>query len=952
MNAFDFDQNKLVTIRANDVYPFLESSSDGLSKEEVLSRQRRFGPNLLQAEKKIPLIIKFLANFTHLMAILLWVGGAVALIARMPELAVAVWMVNIINGIFSFWQEFRAEKASEELRKLLPTYTRVLREGKEEKVLAEDLVPGDVVLFSEGEKISADCRLVEQAAFRVDQSTLTGESRPVGKSAEISTLSEISLTEQPNLVFAGTSVAAGTAKGIVFAIGMETEFGKIAHLTQTMKEELSPLQIEMKSITKTVTIIAVLVGIVFFILALLIAKIDLFESFIFGLGMIVAFVPEGLLPTVTLALAMGTQRMAKRQALVKKLSAVETLGCTTVICTDKTGTLTQNEMTVRRLWIPRIKEEKTGYSSGNIEVSGIGYNPTGSFAWKDAPDSTAPQTEMLDLLKAILLCNNSRLVAPKGADTVWKILGDPTEAALKVAAVKAHLDEEEMLQNYPRILEVPFDSRRKRMSTIHLEKMQNRNRSAFVRSAHIVFVKGAPKELLDLCTAISISGNVQPITDEWKKMAIEENDAMARDGLRVLAVAYRRLPEDMISQTAEDVEQDLIFLGLVAMMDPPRAEISTAVQKCNQAGIRVIMITGDYGLTAESIARRVGLIHSASPRIITGFELDNLTNEDLKEAFHNEVIFARVSPEHKLRVVMALQELGHIVAVTGDGVNDAPALKRANIGVAMGITGSDVAKEAAAMILLDDNFASIVNAVEEGRAVYANIKKFTSYIFTSNAPEAVPFIFYAFSAGRIPLALNVMHILAIDLGTDLVPALALGAEPPEPGIMQQSPRNLNEHIITPKLLQRAYLLLGPLQGLATMAAFYYYYWTNGYAGQWLDLPASGTIYRSATAMALAVVVTTQIGDLFAQRAEKTPILKMPLLNNKMIWIGILTELMMIAAIVYLPFFNRFIGTASFSLKYWSFLFAWTPLLMIADEIRKWIEKGSRSPKDEHEGGVK
>ncbi len=951
MNAFDFDQNKLVTIHAKDVYPFLESFSDGLSKEEVLSRQKQFGPNLLQAEKKTPLIVKLLANFTHLMAILLWVGGAVALVARMPELAVAVWLVNVINGIFSFWQEFRAEKASEELRKLLPTYARVLREGKEEKVLAEDLVPGDVVLFSEGEKISADCRLVEQAAFRVDQSTLTGESRPVGKSAEISTLSEISMTEQPNLVFAGTSVAAGTAKGIVYGTGMETEFGKIAHLTQTMKEELSPLQIEMKSITKTVSIIAVLVGIVFFILAILIARIDLFEGFIFGLGMIVAFVPEGLLPTVTLALAMGTQRMAKRQALVKKLSAVETLGCTTVICTDKTGTLTQNEMTVRRLWIPRIKEEKTGYLNGSIEVNGIGYNPTGSFAWKDAPDSTVSQTEMQYLLKAILLCNNSRLIAPQGKETAWRILGDPTEAALKVAAVKAQLDEDEILQKYPRILEVPFDSRRKRMSTIHLEKLQNKPRSAFSRSTHIAFVKGAPKELIDLCSEISISGNIQPITDDWKKIAIEENDAMARDGLRVLAVAYRRLPGDMISQTAEDVEQDLTFLGLVAMMDPPREEISAAVQKCNQAGIRVIMITGDYGLTAESIARRVGIIHSANPRIITGFELDSLTNEKLKEAFLDEVIFARVSPEHKLRVVMALQELGHIVAVTGDGVNDAPALKRANIGVAMGITGSDVAKEAAAMILLDDNFASIVNAVEEGRAVYANIKKFTSYIFTSNTPEAVPFIIYAFSAARIPLALNVMHILAVDLGTDMVPALALGAEPPEPGIMQQPPRNLNEHVITPKLLRRAYFLLGPLQSLATMAAFYFYYWTNGYAGQWLDLPASGAIYRSATAMALAAVVTTQIGDLFAQRAERTPLLKMPLFNNKMIWIGILSELIVIAAVVYLPFFNRFIGTASFSLKYWPFLFAWTPLLVIGDEIRKRIAIKFRSPNDKHEGGV-
>ena len=951
MNALNIDRTKLVAIQAKDVYTLLESSPAGLEKQEVLSRQKKYGPNLLQSEKKTPLVIKFLANFTHMMAILLWVGGIAAIVAKMPQLAIAVWMVNVINGLFSFWQEFRAEKASEELRKLLPTYARVLREGQEERILAEELIPGDVVLFAEGEKISADCRLVEQAAFRVDQSTLTGESRPVGKSADPSTINDISLTEQPNLVFAGTSVAAGTAKGIVYATAMQTEFGKIAHLTQTMKEELSPLQVEMKSITKTVTIIAVLVGVIFFILALLMANITPIESFIFGLGMIVAFIPEGLAPTVTLALAMGTQRMAKRQALVKKLSAVETLGCTTVICTDKTGTLTQNEMTVRRLWIPHTANEEATGSGETIEVNGIGYNPAGSFQWKDKTDSTVQIADLQEILRAILLCNNSRLISPQGDETAWRILGDPTEAALKVVAVKAHMDEEAELQVYPRIVEIPFDSRRKRMTTIHLEQSHGMRGSSFTQTPRIAYVKGAPKELLDLCTQISISGEVYPLSEEWKKAAVEENDTMARDGLRVLAVAYRKLPKDLGSQSAEDVEHDLTFLGLVAMMDPPREEISAAVQKCNQAGIRVIMITGDYGLTAESIARRVGIVNSSNPRIITGFELDQLTDDELKDAFHEEVIFARVSPEHKLRVVRALQDLGHIVAVTGDGVNDAPALKRANIGVAMGITGSDVAKEAAAMILLDDNFASIVNAVEEGRAVYANIKKFTTYIFTSNTPEAVPFILYAFSAARIPLALNVMHILSVDLGTDMVPALALGTEPPESGTMQQPPRNLNEHVITPKLLRRAYLLLGPLQSIASMAAFYYYYWTNGFAGQWMDLPASGDIYRSATAMALAAVVTTQIGNLFAQRAENTPILKMPLFKNRMIWFGILTELVAIFAIVYVPFFHKFIGTASFSLKYWPFLFAWTPLLMVADEIRKSIEK-RKSPKGANKGGVR
>ncbi len=948
MNTIEIDRTKLASMPPQSVYTLLDSSPDGLTTSEAQKRQTLYGVNQLQVEKKTPLLFKFLANFTHLMAILLWVGGLVALIARMPQLAVAVWSVNLINGLFSFWQEFRAEKASEELRKLLPAYARVLRAGTETRILAEELVPGDVVLFAEGERISADCRLVEQAAFRVDQSTLTGESRPVGKSSDASLLTDISFTEQPNMVFAGTNVAAGTAKGIVYATAMQTEFGKIAHLTQTMKEELSPLQVEMQSVTKTVSVIAILVGVVFFILAYTLANINLAESFIFGLGMIVAFVPEGLLPTVTLALAMGTQRMAKRNALVKKLSAVETLGCTTVICTDKTGTLTQNEMTVKRLWLPSAENTSASCIGSCIDVSGVGYSPSGDFNYRDSEQKPVTRGSLEELMRAVLLCNNSRLIPPQENSSTWHILGDPTEAALKVVALKAAFDEEDQLRAYPRIMELPFDSRRKRMSTIHLEHPQGMHGISFSQASRIAYVKGAPKELLELCSTIWVAGRDMPMTEEWRANAMRENDEMARDGLRVLAVAQRHLPR-YLEQTPDLVEKDLTFLGLVAMMDPPRAEISEAVKKCNQAGIRVIMITGDYGLTAESIARRVGIVKSPNPRIITGFELEKMSDSELHDVFSEEVIFARVSPEHKLRVVMILQDLGHIVAVTGDGVNDAPALKRANIGVAMGITGSDVAKEAADMILMDDNFASIVNAVEEGRAVYANIKKFTTYIFTSNTPEAVPFILFAFSAARIPLALNVMHILAVDLGTDIVPALALGAEPPEPNIMQQPPRNLKEHIITPALLRRAYLILGPLQSVATMVAFFYYYWTNGFAGQWLDLPATGTIYQSATAMALSAVVTTQIGNLFAQRAENTPILKMSLFNNKLIWFGILSELAVIAMIVYVPLFQRFIGTASFSISYWPFLLAWSPLLIVADEIRK-IIKSKKTKRGRRQGG--
>ena len=904
------------TLPVSEVYSSLKTRPQGLSQEEADLRLGQVGRNALQEIKGKPLYLKFLSNFTHLMAILLWIGGLVAFFAQMPQLGVAVWMVNIINGAFAFWQEYRAEKATEALKRLLPSYSRVLRDGEEKLVLAEELVPGDVILLAEGDRVSADARLVQDAELRLDQSTLTGESRPVRKSSYAIESGSLLTAELPNLVFAGTTVASGTGKAVVFATGMNTQFGKIADLTQSVGEELSPLQKEMVTVTRVVTIIALAVGVLFFLLAVTLARITLAESFIFALGMIVAFVPEGLLPTVTLALAMGSQRMARRHALIKQLSAVETLGCTTVICTDKTGTLTQNEMTVRELW--------TG--GAWLTVSGTGYDPQGQIVQSDGQHSKA---DLIQLLRAAGLCNNSRLLPPNGESSRWSILGDPTEAALKVVACKAgiELEAEEIL--LPRWREFPFDSRRKRMSTIHTK--------AGLGSEMIAFTKGAPREVLDLCSRIQQNGNESCIDADWRSRIMSANDDYARNGLRVLAVAYKVMTSSpSVPLEAESVETDLIFLGLIAMMDPPRPEVAAAVEKCHRAGIRVVMITGDYGLTAESIARKIGILHTARPRIITGVELDTMDEAVLMEALNDEVLFARVAPEHKMRIVSTLQDMGHVVAVTGDGVNDAPALKKADIGVAMGIVGTDVAKEAADMILTDDNFASIVSAVEEGRAVYANIRKFTTYIFTSNTPEAVPFILFALSGARIPLALNVMHVLSIDLGTDIVPALALGAEPPEPGVMDRPPRNLSEHVITRSLMVRAYLWLGIPQSLATMAAFYFMYWTSGYWGQWLDLPSSGPLHLSATAMAFAAVVTTQIGNLFAQRSERVSTFRISPFNNPMLWVGISTELALAFLITYVPLFQNFVGTNSFPLINWLFLFALAPLLLVIDELRKWL----------------
>ncbi len=909
------------TLIIEDVYDAFSTRPQGLTSAEVSANLLLYGKNTLQKTKKKSILLRFLANFTHLMALLLWIGGIVACFAQMPELGIAIWMVNLINGIFSFWQEFRAEKAAQALMNLLPHYVRVLREGVIQEIIAEDLVPGDLMVLAEGDHISADARLIEVAALRVDQSILTGESHPVKKVQDPFFQSGLSRIELPNLVFAGTFVASGTGKAVVFATGMGTEFGKIAHMTNAMEEEKSPLQKEMVYVTRMVSTIAVSIGVLFFLILLVLTTVTVAESFIFALGMIVAFVPEGLLPTVTLALARGSQRMAQRNALIKRLSAVETLGCTSVICTDKTGTLTQNEMTVNKLWVSRM----------HLTVTGVGYAPEGDILSEGQQVKDDIKGDLHQLLVASSLCTNARLLQPDVTSTQWTILGDPTEAAILVAARKGGVTVEHENELSPRIKEFPFESRRKMMSTIHL-----------TRNQEVLYLKGAPNNVISLSTSIQIQGSVLPLNEELKKEIEQINDEYASEGLRVLAVAMRTLPDDVSSRREDTIETDVTFLGLIAMMDPPRPEVALAVLKCNRASIRIIMITGDYGLTAKSIARKIGIIGKDTTTIITGADLDGMNDLKLQKMLQTEVIFARVAPEHKLRIVSTLQDMGHVVAVTGDGVNDAPAIKKADIGVAMGISGTDVAKEAADMVLTDDNFASIVNAVEEGRGVYANIKKFTGYIFTSNTPEAVPFILFAFSKTRIPLALNVMQILSIDLGTDLMPALALGAEAPESGIMNKPPRNMKEHVITRSLLIRSYLWLGPIQSFAAMSAFYFQYWTNGYWGQFLDLPSTGPLYHSATAMALAAVVTTQIGNVLAHRTDRSSIFEVGFFSNRLVWMGITIELVLIMCITYVPALQQLFGTAAFPLENWLFLFAWAPVLLIAEEVRKgflrWYEQ--------------
>ena len=711
--------SQLASLTGADALAAMDSSAAGLTSDQAAKLQAKYGKNLIQAAKKKSPVLAFLSNFTHLMAILLWAAGIIALVAGMPELCVAVWLVNLINGCFSFWQEHQADKATEALKKMLPSYVNVIRDGQQSQVLAEDLVPGDIMVLAEGDKISADGRVVRASDLQVDQSTLTGESNPVRKTADAVLETDLTAAETPNLVFAGTSVSEGNGRVVVTKIGMATEFGKIASLTQNMEDSESPLQRQLDRLTKQVTLFALCMGIVFFLLDVLFVHNGLASSFIFALGMVVAFIPEGLLPTVTLSLAMAVQRMSKRNALVKKLSSVEALGSTSVICTDKTGTLTQNEMTVNHLWT----------CEREYEVTGVGYAPKGDIEGDGEKWLAADNNELRLLVAGGALCSNARLVAPEEEGGRYTVLGDPTEACLLVSAQKAGLTLEDLEREMPRVRELPFESRRKRMTTIHQLKRP------FEGASRIAFVKGAPNEVVRLSEHVRCRGEVAPMSDEMRERIMAANDSYAANGLRVLALAYRPLradddsiPRSMSDYTPDNIECGLTFVGLLVMQDPPRPEVAAAVAECRRAGIRVVMITGDYGLTAVSIARKIGIVQGERPRVFSGVELEKTSDEELKEALKGEVVFARMAPEQKLRVVENLQQMGEIVAVTGDGVNDSPALKKADIGVAMGITGTDVAKEAADMILTDDNFASIVHAIEEGRAVYANIRKFMLYI--------------------------------------------------------------------------------------------------------------------------------------------------------------------------------------------------------------------------------
>ncbi len=906
------DESKIYQLPPQKIYSLLNTSEQGLSEEEAKKRLKRYGPNQIEEIKGRSLILKLLENFYNILALLLWAASFLAFISGTPQLGIAIIAVIIINALFSFWQEFQAEKATEALKKILPSKSKVIREGKEIEILSSHLVPGDIIFLEEGDNISADSRLIDAFRLKVDNSTLTGESRPIGKEAEGMSMEDHELIEMHNLIFAGTSVSSGSAKAIIFHTGSLTEFSKIATLTQKVKEVPSPLQIEIGKLARLIAVIAVLMGFSLFIVNVFVAGFPLELAFLFAIGLTVANVPEGLLPTVTLSLAAAAQKMVGKNALVKKLSSVETLGSTNIICTDKTGTLTKNEMTVRKIWIP----------NEIIEVTGAGYTPEGKFIHNGREISYDEMKELKLLMRTSAFCNDAKLIPPQDGEK-WKIIGDPTEAALLVAAHKSGFNLEEELKKIPRITELPFDSKRKSMSSIHQKDDKK-----------VVYVKGAPKKIILLSTHISENGKIRPLSDHEKEKIFKIHDALASQGLRILGIAYRDLPNDFSDYRPDSVEKDMILVGMMAMQDPPRPEVKDAVIQCHRAGISILMITGDYGLTAQAIAEEIGII-SGPCRIIKGKELNEMSDGELVQILRSEsdLIFARAVPEHKMRIATILEEENEIVAMTGDGVNDAPALRKADIGVAMGITGTDVAKEASDMVLTDDNFATIVEAIKEGRTIYENIRKFITYIFAHETAEIIPFVLMVIF--KIPLPITVMQILAIDLGTDTVPALALGVGPSEADVMDRPPRSRKEHLLNMGVILRGYIFLGLIEAALVMSG-YFWIMTNGGWQFGQPLPFSDPLYIKATTMVFVGIVAAQIGSLLACQTTRNSSFSIGLFKNRWIPIGIAFEVIIVILIVYIPYLQTIFNTTGLGINEWLYVATFIPIMFFADEIRKYI----------------
>jgi calcium-translocating P-type ATPase len=875
----------------------LRTTEHGLSSREAARRLVQYGPNVLERRGGVRWPGEIARQLTHPLALLLWVAAALSFAVGSQTVGIAVVLVIILNAAFAFAQELQAERAVEALAQYMPQRATVLRDGTPTVIEATGLVPGDVAVLTEGERIAADMRLLS-GALEVDLSALTGESVPVARTAELHD-GAVSRLKARDLVFSGTICTGGEARAVAYATGMHTELGRIAALSERVKPEPSPLERQVRRVAWLIAGIAVAMAIAFVPVAIFGAGLSLHNSVVFAVGLLAGNVPEGLLPVITLALAVAVGLLARRDALVKRLSAVETLGCTDVICTDKTGTLTENRMRPVQAWAPGLEVR--------LDAEGT---------WPATPG-------LSELAQAAASCNNAQL-GPDG-----QAAGDPTEVALLYAARSLGADIRADRREARRRHQYNFDPQRKLMTTLDLDD-----------TGGWFHTKGAPEAVLPLCVRVlSAGGAEQPLPDARRGQITGQVEAYAQRGLRVLALARRAAPAAGAAPAREEAERELCFLGLVTMVDPPRPEAAGAIARCHGAEIRVNMITGDHPLTAAAIARQVG-IGGEDPLIVNAEQLDYRHEKELREILSSgrEVIFARASPEAKLHIAEELQAEGHVVAMTGDGVNDAPALRRADIGVAMGLSGTDVAREAATMALTDDNFATIVTAVEAGRVVYDNVRKFIIYIFAHATPEVVPFLVFALAGGAVPLPLTVLQLLAFDVGTETLPSLALGRDPAEPGIMRRPPRKRSEGVIRPPMLVRAWLFLGLMVAGLSVAGFFYVLTQAGWHPG--DATGAGTqfhhAYQQATTMTFLGMIFGQIGTAFAVRTQRASLWSVGAFSNRYLLLAIAAELAVAAVLVYAPPLQALLGTAALPGRYLLLLLPYPLIVWGADELRKYI----------------
>ncbi|MDD5440233.1 MAG: calcium-transporting P-type ATPase, PMR1-type [Candidatus Omnitrophica bacterium] len=885
------------------VAAFKTDAAQGLAQDEARERLSRYGANQLKEEKPPSPFELFFEQFKDF---IIWVLiGAAVVSGFLQEWvdALAIIAIVILNAVLGFVQEYRAEKSLAALRKLSSPQSKVIRGGSRMVIPSVDIVPGDLIEAEAGDNIPADGRLVWATAnFSVQEASLTGESTPVMKAITALREKDIPLADRANMVYMGTSVSAGKARAIVAETGMNTELGKIAGMVQSIDHESTPLQKKLEEFGKWIVYACfILVGMVFLLEWLRGGKI--IDVFLTAVSLAVAAIPEGLPAVVTIALALGVHRMVKRHALIRKLPSVETLGCATVICSDKTGTLSKNEMTVQAV-----------VSGGNLfQVSGVGYSPEGDFTINNEKKDPRDFPDLGTMLAAGVLCNASELVESPGG---YKIIGDPTEGALLTLAAKAGLTKNKLEAAYPFLTEIPFDSERKKMTVIR--RHENR---------YTAFVKGAPDILLHNCSRIEKNGIVEELTETAKDSIQKANNELTGRAMRVLALAYRRfdtLPEVQDSAT---IEQDLTFLGLAAMIDPPREEVKDAIKECNSAGIRTVMITGDHKNTAVAIARHLGFFPEGSAAL-TGEELDALNDEELAARVESIPVYARVSPEHKLRIVRAWRSRGEVVAMTGDGVNDAPAVKEADIGVAMGITGTDVTKEVSDMVVTDDNFASIVAAVEEGRGIYDNIKKFVHYLLSCNVGEIM--VMFVASLIGMPVPLLPIHILWVNLVTDGLPALALGVDPVDPYIMKRRPRSPHEPVVT-KEMAIIMLLQGAFIALCSLGAFCLVYYIE-----------EEGIARARTA-AFVVLSCSQLFHAFNCRSMKVSLFRLGVVTNPQLVVATGISFLLSMMVVYVPFFKTVFKTEPLGLADWVLVVGISSLPLWAMEVIKLFHQSKNSP---------